>query len=244
MDEEKQSFIPGGASSHKRRVLNLGDLSDQDRTRALQAFECVASGNSLEIVSKRRLGQFVAELQTRYDASFYWWPLERGPRLWRAILAKPALGAPASVATAMGVDHLRLRELWCELERALALGRIDCAHRRSAELSLGLRRYIDIEETILFPIFEAQTQMSAAAVTERMRAEHRGIERIVDQLDKLRTTTDCVAIREMLDRPVEPMTLFQRHCRGEEAALYPVMNMVFNSVEEHELLSLIQVFEI
>jgi hypothetical protein len=44
-----------------------------------------------------------------------------------------------------------------------------------------------------------------------------------DELHKLRTTTDSLAILEMFDPPVEPMTLFQRHCRKEEATLYPLM---------------------
>jgi uncharacterized protein (DUF2249 family) len=246
MHDGIQSFTTnaGARECHERRVLDLGDLSGQERIRALEAFAQLSPGGSLQIVAKRRLGQFVVELQARYAMHFDGWPLERGPLLWQAILAKPALGAPPTLATLMGADHRRLCELWAEFERALALGKIDCMRRRSAELSLGLRRYIDIEETILFPVLEAQTHMSAAGPTERMRAEHRGIRRIVDQLDNFGTTTDCAAIRKMFNRPVEPMTLFQRHCRGEEAVLYPFMEIVFNPAEERELLSLIQVFEI
>ena len=246
MHEGIQSFTASGAApmSHERRVLTLDSLSGQGRTRALEAFERLLPGDSLEIVATQRLGQFFAELQADHGTRFYSWPLERGPLVWRAILAKPALDAPATVAAVMAADHLRLCGLWGQLERAAKLCQIDRVHRRSAELSLGLRRYIDIEEAVLFPLLEAQTQMSAASATRPMRAEHAGIELILEKLQKLRTTTDCTAILETLDRPVEPMTLFERHCRKEEAALYLLMDIVFDPAEEHALLSLLQEFEI
>lgn len=229
------------AAGHQGRVLKLSCLSDQERT--LEAFERLSPGDSLEIVTTEPMGKLVAELQALHGISFYWWPLERGPLTWRVILAKPALDAPASVTAAMAADHLRLRELWSRLARAIKLCQIDRVHHRSVELSLGLRRHIDIEEAILFPVLEGQTQMSVAGRTEQMRTEHREIRRIVEQLDKLHTITDSAAILEIFDRPAEPMSLFERHCRKEEAALYPLMDM-FNPAEERELVSLLQTFEI
>ena len=225
-------------------MLNLGYLSDQECARALKAFERLSPGTSLEIVTKQRAGRLVAQLQARCGAGFYWWPLERGPLAWRMILTKPELDAPVTVAAVMGAGHLRLCELWDQLERAVELRQIDCVHRRSAELSLGLRRFIDIEEEVLFPLLEAQTQMSALSATTRMRAQHRGIERILNQLDQLRTTTNCATILEIFEQPVESMTLFQNHCRMEETALYPLMDIVFDPAEERELLRLLQEFEI
>jgi hemerythrin-like domain-containing protein len=107
-----------------------------------------------------------------------------------------------------------------------------------------LRRYIDVEEAVLFPPFETQAQMSTASPTERMRTEHHQIRGVLDQLDKLRTTADCSTILQMFDRLVALMTLFRNHCRREEATLYPLMDIVFALDEERELLSLLQVFEI
>ena len=52
-----------------------------------------------------------------------------------------------------------------------------------------------------------------------MRSEHREIERVVDQLDKLRLTRDCATILQAFDQPVEPMALFRSHYRKEEAVL-------------------------
>ncbi len=244
MHEGIRSSTPSEAAqtSHERRVLNLSCRFDQER--ALEAFERLSPGDSLEIVTTEPVGKLVADLQARYGTGLYWWPLERGPLEWRVILAKPALEAPATVAAVMSADHLRLRQLWAELERAVKLCEIDRVHRRAAELSLGLRRYIDIEEGILFPVLEGQTQMSVVGRTEQMRTEHRQIRCIVGELEKLRTTTHCAAILEVFDRPVEPIALFEQHCRREEAALYPIMNAVFDHAEERELLLLLQAFEI
>jgi hemerythrin-like domain-containing protein len=178
-----------------------------------------------------------------HGTGFYWWPLERGPIIWRATLAKPVSHIP-SVADVMSADHFRLLELWSDLKRAAELCQFDTIHRRSVELSVGLRRYIDIEEVLLFPVLEGQTQMSVGRFTARMRTEHREIGRIVEELDKRRTATDCPAILEIFERPFAAMDLFQQHCRREEAGIYPFMKMAFNRAEERELLSLLQEFEI
>jgi len=212
--------------------------------RLLDAFEHLLPEDTLEFVTNGPVGQLVVELQKRYGADFYCWPLERGPRAWRVVLAKPASGQPINLATLMRADHLRLGELWAQFEQAVELCQIDTIHRLSAELSLGLRRYVDIEEAVLFPVLEGQTSMAVAGWRERMRTEHREIGRIAEQLDKLRMTRECAAILEMFDRPVEPMMMFRQHCRTEEALVYPLMNMVFDPAKEHEILFLLQAFQI
>jgi uncharacterized protein (DUF2249 family) len=231
-------------TSNHHLVLDLGRLFHDERERALDAFARLSPGNSLEIVTEHPAGKLIADLQVRYGSRFYWWPLERGPRAWRAILAKPALDAPATVATAMAADHMRLQQLWARFEHAAGLCRINSVHRYTAELALGLRRYIDIEEAVLFPLLEAQTQTSIAVITERMRKEHRSIRDIADQFDNLRLVIDCAVIRQAFDHSVEPSALLEQHCRREEATLYSLMSTIMNPAEERELMSLFQEFEI
>lgn len=246
MQEQKGSFTSAADRTAGREceMLELGLLVERERARALSAFERLPPGGSLEIVTPGGGGRLVADLQVRYGPRFYWWPLERGPRVWRAILAKPALGTPVTVAALMDADHLRLWQLWGQFCRVVELCQTDSIHRRSGELLLGLRRYIDIEEAVLFPLLEAQTQMSVAGTTERMRSEHHEVARFADELAGLRTTFDCAAVLQIFDRPVEPMLLFERHCRREAAALYPVMDTVFSLAEQREMLLLLQAFEI
>ncbi len=160
------------------------------------------------------------------------------------MLAKPVLDEKPTVATMMSADHRRLNQLWDELETALELCRIESIRRRVAELSLGLLRYIDIEEALLFPLLEAQTGTNGTGPTAAMRSEHRQIEHALAQVDKLRRITDCATILQSFEQAVEPAQLFESHCRKEEAVLYPVMDMVFNPAENRELLPVVQAFEI
>jgi uncharacterized protein (DUF2249 family) len=159
-------------------ILDLGGVPRNERACALEAFERLAPGDSFEIAARRPLGPLFFELQNRYGLDFYWGPLKRGPLVWRVMLAKPAQGAQRTIASVMGADHHRLHELWREFEFAVGLCQIDSVHRRLGELSLGLRRYIDLEEAVLFPLLEAQTGMDGGGPTAAMRSEHREIEHL------------------------------------------------------------------
>lgn len=244
--KESSGKVGTAGAIRERPVLDLEGLSECERARALRAFGRLAPGDSLEVAVHRQPGPgpLFFELQNHYGRHFYWWPLERGPLVWRVMLSKPAHRAKPTVASVMGADHHRLHELWREFELAVEFCQIDAVHRRLGELSLGLRRYIDIEEAVLFPLLEAQTGMDGDGPTAVMRSEHREIERVVELLDKLRLTRDCATILQTFDQPVEPIALFRSHYRKEEAVLYPLMDMVFSHAEETELLSLIQAFEI
>jgi uncharacterized protein (DUF2249 family) len=231
-----------GWTGDERRILDLGDFSTHKRAHAWRAFDSLPPGGSLEIVARRKPGRLFFELQRHYGLNCYWWPLERGPVLWRVMLAKPALGVQPTVTSMMGADHRRLNQLWNELETDVELCRMEFIRHHVGELSLGSRRYIDIEEVLLFPLLEAQTRANGATAT--MRSEHHQIERALDQFDKLRQITDCAEILRSREREAESVELFESHCHKEEAVLYPVMEIAFNPAEERELLPVIQAFEI
>lgn len=244
-NKESSGVVGAAGAIRKPAVLDLGELSERENALALHAFECLAPGDSLELAARRPLGSLFFPLQNQYGRDFHWWPLERGPLVWRATLSKLAHEANPTIATAMAADHCRLLELWREFEAAVELCYIDVAHCRLGELSLGLRRYIDIEEAVLFPLLEAQTGMSGdSGAIGAMRSEHRKLGRVAEQLDRLRLTRDCATILQIFDQPIEPMALFRSHCRKEEAVLYPLLDLVFGRAEESELLSLIQAFEV
>jgi uncharacterized protein (DUF2249 family) len=244
MHRQIQSSIQdtAGRTSNEHQVLDLGDFSKRKRARARRAFDSLPPGGSLEIVARRKPGQLFFELHHHYRFDFYWWPLERGPLLWRVVLAKPAFGAKPTVATMMGADHGHLNQLWDELETAVELSRFGCIRRCVDELSLGSRRYIGIEEALLFPLLEAQTGLHRA--TARMRSEHREIERALDRFDELGRITDRATILQSHEQEVQMRELFESHCHKEEATLYPAMDIAFNPADKRELLPVIQAFEI
>lgn len=225
------------------RVLRLSGLQ-HERSQALQAFRRLSPGDAIEIVTHRRPGRLFAELRSRHGIGFYWWPLKRGPRLWRIMLAKPDLDTPNTAADAMCADHQRLCELWNDLKAAVDVCRIDRVRRRQAELLVGLRRHIDVEETVIFPVIEGQTGMDGARHTAPMRLEHREISSVPDHFCMLCSSGDRAMILQAFDHPIEPMRLFRSHCLKEEAYLYPFMDEVFDRAENREPLALIQAFEI
>jgi hemerythrin-like domain-containing protein len=161
------------------------------------------------------------------------------------MLAKPAPELRATVAGVLGADHHRLHDLWQDLKCGVELCQLDRIHRRLGEFSLGLRRHIDLEDFVLFPLLEEQTDMNGAGATAAMRSEHGEIKASLNQLDKLHLAKDCATIVQTLDgQPMGPAAFFRSHDSKEEAMLYPFMDRVFSRAEKKELLSVVQAFEI
>lgn len=247
MHSQTQSFLSTASPQNvggESLVVDLTDVLQTARAACVfDAYERMSPGSALEIVTNHAPKGLFAEFQARYRLSFHWWPLEKGPAVWRVMVAKPAPETAATVAGVMGADHHRLHDLWRDFIRSVELCRIDQFHQRAAEFALGMRRHIEIEETMLFPLLEAQTEMDGP--TAVMRAEHREIEATLVRLDKLVVASDPATIwRTLAGEPDDPSALFSSHEGKEEAILYPFMDHVFGRAEKDELLSVIQAFEI
>jgi iron-sulfur cluster repair protein YtfE (RIC family) len=89
--------------------------------------------------------------------------------------------------------------------RSVEITRIDDLSHCLGELALGLHRHIAIEEAMLFPLLEVQTEMKPAGPTRVMRKEHRRIEARLGRLSRLVATPQCAAILQGFDgEPDEP----------------------------------------
>lgn len=247
MPLRQQSFLSAGSAQNLRGGSLVVDLTDvlqpAGEACVFDAYERMSPGSALEIVTNHAPGGLFAEFQARYRLCFHWWPLEKGPALWRVMVAKSAPETAATVAGVMGADHHRLHDLWRDFIRSVELCSIHKLHQRAAEFTLGMRRHIEIEEVMLFPLLETQTGMNGP--TAVMRSEHREIETTLVRLDKLAVANDPVAIwRTLGGESDDPSALFSSHEDKEEAILYPFMDHVFGRAEKDELLSVIQAFEI
>ncbi|MGH7781397.1 MAG: DUF2249 domain-containing protein [Candidatus Binataceae bacterium] len=243
MQQQTQSIEDPAAS--ERTAIDLRELSELGRrARALAAYDNLSPGQRLELIAKHRPRLLFAELQKRHGCAFYWWPLENGADIWRVMLAKPARGVEMTVTAILSADHDRLDALWNDFESAVELCHIDAVHRRVGEISVGLRRFIDIEEAIVFPLLEAQMGTDDKHLTVVMRSEHREIERLLDSFDKLRLAKDCATILRPFDQPVEPLLLLWNHFRSEDTVLYPLIERVLCRAEQKDLVPIIQAFEI
>ncbi|MGH7933334.1 MAG: hemerythrin domain-containing protein [Candidatus Binataceae bacterium] len=250
MHRESQPFLSTASPRGINDETLVVDLTDRAQpaageARVFDAYDRIIPGCALEIVAKHAPNRLFAEFQARYRLCFLWWPLEKGPDIWRVMVAKPAPAAAATVAGVMGADHHRLHELWRDFIRSVELCGIDQLRRRAAEFVLGTRRHIEIEEVMLFPLLEAQTGLFSSGPTAVMRSEHRQIEAVLDRLDELTAARDCATSLQVFDgEPDDPSALFSGHDRKEEATLYPFMDRVFSRSEKNELLSVVPAFEI
>ena len=127
-----------------------------------------------------------------------------------------------SVAGYLQTDHRRLDGL-IEACRATAVaGDIGAAAGLFAEFRAGLLRHIKIEEEMVFPEFEAATDLDPrSGPTGVMRFEHLEITRLLDLIRDLfagiePSVTEFDRLRDRL------MSLLREHNGKEERILYPM----------------------
>ena len=82
-----------------------------------------------------------------------------------------------------------------------------------------LTRYVRGEEHLLFPVLERFTSVSPA-ITGRMRIEHRGLRRLVDDLWEALTRGDH---RRSLDLVTSLRSVLLLHVAKEDWLLHPVL---------------------
>jgi iron-sulfur cluster repair protein YtfE (RIC family) len=122
-------------------------------------------------------------------------------------------------------DHRRLDALIDEVGARLKERAFADAGRRFAEFAAGLHRHIEIEERILFPVYEERTQITQGP-TQVMRFEHREIRRLMDAIAAALKEENAPHATEGLGALVEILT---GHNRKEERVLYPMTDELLGS---------------
>jgi uncharacterized protein (DUF2249 family) len=209
-----------------------------DDPGVLSAFDALAPGQSLEILTTSEPQDLLRRLQTERKGMFEWSLLEAGPSVFRVELTRRAAqeGARREVGEALAFDHDRLDALDQQAFLRLAAGDAVGALATWCEFTVGLFRHIRFEEELVFPTFEERLGLpSFAGPGALMRAEHREIEALVD------------AIREGLakGRPVLPLRaelhrVLGDHNRKEEQVVYPATDRALQPDERDDLVARIQ----
>ncbi|MDT8445612.1 MAG: hemerythrin domain-containing protein [bacterium] len=123
-----------------------------------------------------------------------------------------------NISLFMHQDHQRCDHLFAEAEDALDAG--GGAGELSAFLG-AMACHFDMEETILFPVFEDKTGMKGMGPTEVMRQEHQQMRQLLAQMQSSLDQGDTQAAL----RPAETlMILMQQHNLKEENILYPMLD--------------------
>lgn len=161
------------------------------------------------------------------------------------IAARPRHGRGASTLTEIfEEDHKRLDEIAAQMRRAAHDDPVR-AVVLAGLLGWGLRRHVQIEEAVVFPLHAARSRY--AATTERMRAEHVALLRYVDRIereaDELRTTTHReLAASRLLDAEAGLAAVLAAHNASEEKSLFPLVDHTTLAAERATLLKKIVTF--
>ncbi|WP_324779223.1 hemerythrin domain-containing protein [Thiobacillus sedimenti] len=122
----------------------------------------------------------------------------------------------------LGSDHRACDDLFASAEAAAAQKNWDSARKLFAEFDAAMAHHLAMEETVLFPAFEARTGMSAGP-TQVMRMEHEQIRGLLRDMAGAVAAADhhaYLGLSETLNM------LMQQHNLKEENMLYPMSDQV------------------
>jgi hemerythrin-like domain-containing protein len=227
---EARTLIPFGGAIHR---------AQRAVTRALEGFETYIE---LETEARPVLAMLLRDRALERALLF----LERdGDRASVAIMPRRSSGPP-TVTELFEEDHSRLDCL------ATALCEEAKARRPRAFVLAplfvdGLRRHIQMEEEILFPLFEMAAGASCRNETILMRREHVAIERyLVDLLravERLRTEPGRTApVDDLLRAYWGSAAVLADHNAKEERRLFPIVDRALSTADREELLRRVILF--
>jgi uncharacterized protein (DUF2249 family) len=210
-----------------------------ERDKLLAAFDGLRPGEALRVEADHAPRGLLAALQAERAGLFEWSPLQEGPARWRVEIARrdALAGAARSVTEALAWDHDRLDALEKEAFERRASGDPDGARSVFALFAHGLRRHIRFEEELLFPEFERRAGFDPdAGPTAVMRAEHREIEALIEDLE--RGIGDPAVPAEATRASLHE--ILGDHNLKEEQVLYPGTDRLLEEAEADALVRRIQ----
>ena len=168
-----------------KKILDVRELAPPERhPRIMETFAGLGPGESFVLVNDHEPRPLLYQFQIEHDGEFEWWPLERGPGAWRVMIEKRENQDPnRTVTDYLQTDHRRLDGILERFQEEVNENKWAEASRDFREFSLGLKRHINAEEEILFPLFEEKTGMHDAGPTAVMRMEHKDIKELKQALE-------------------------------------------------------------
>ena len=132
-------------------------------------------------------------------------------------------------------DHDRLDKLFMEWQTKKHVD-FPAAKKAFREFLMGLRRHIDWEEKILFPVFDRNAGFPGQGPTAVMREEHREIKRVLENMHEFVRGGDIHTDRLEAALP----TVLKEHNTKEENILYPALDTVTSDEEREKIFTEIQ----
>jgi len=132
-----------------------------------------------------------------------------------------------SVTAYLSWDHERFARILSGVSRAVDHGQMDRARRAYREFGQVFRRHMLLEETLLFPLFEARTG-GLESPTALMRTEHREMLKAVEMMGEGLSAGSAEGFRTGLGFLQEVMP---GHTSKEERILYPAIDNFLSAPE-------------
>ncbi len=216
-------------------VLDVRPLSPPERHPSIfETFNSLEPGGSFVLVNDHDPKPLLYQFQTEHEGEFEWWPLERGPEAWRVRIVKRRTKAlERDVTDYLQEDHRRLDHIFNSFQEAFKEDRWDDALAHFKEFDLGLRRHIQAEEEVLFPLFEEKTGMVDAGPTFVMRMEHTDIRDFLEKIMNATEAEDREAAARATDMLVNTLA---DHNMKEEQILYPESDSFLTPEERRDFI--------
>lgn len=122
-----------------------------------------------------------------------------------------------SISSFLTQDHRHCDEIFATMEKSVASENWSDANRDFNAFVLDLNHHFDMEEKIMFPVFEEKTGMHNAGPTAMMRMEHEQMRSVISQMEadiNAKNKNHFFGLSESL------MMLMQQHNMKEEQMLY------------------------
>ncbi len=166
------------------------------------------------------------QFQAERPAAFDWSVLEGGPERFRVEIRRRSADGPRTVTDCLEADHRRLDAIIPVVRRLVEAGSFDTARSGFAEFVCGLNRHIDIEEQLLFPIFEEKMGLFGGGPTVVMKHEHVQIRDSIGSVVAALESSDTPAVEAAIDDLVDTLSV---HNGKEEGILYPMTDRALGS---------------
>jgi iron-sulfur cluster repair protein YtfE (RIC family) len=126
-----------------------------------------------------------------------------------------------SVNDYMTNDHREVDSIFERAEEAAKAQDYAALDREASEFLRRIAVHIEIEERLLFPVFEERTGMSEAGPSVTMREEHRLLGEMFSQMRQAVDARDAGAYRKAAGAMME---LLLQHNQKEEMMMYPMLD--------------------
>ena len=191
--------------------------------RIFEAFDALAPGDAFVLANDHYPLPLVYQFQAERPDQFDWSVLARGPIFRVAIAKRRDPKVRRGVDEYLSWDHDRLDALLDETIDLFEASSFHEARDRWAEFACGLERHIVIEETIVFPVFDALSP--AGGPTRVMRIEHEQVRRAIAAMNAALEQ----AATDAFDVAVEALvSVLGEHNAKEEGVLYPAIDRMLD----------------